>query len=127
MESSLPEKACQSDLGGGITTGGGFSKYYSMPSYQQGVVNNYKSIMFTPYTTGSGSGTYTLTANPTQTGRAYPDISLAGANYAVMIGGEFYALSGTSASAPGTVQSNIINILLFNLFGMWYCLMFLRM
>merc|ERR1719231_753813 len=34
------------------------------------------------------------------TGRGYPDISLASASYIVSIGGEFYPVSGTSASAP---------------------------
>ena len=33
-------------------------------------------------------------------GRAYPDIALAGLNYAVVLGGSFYKISGTSASTP---------------------------
>lgn len=34
------------------------------------------------------------------TGRGYPDVSLASANYIVALGGSFYPVSGTSASAP---------------------------
>jgi tripeptidyl-peptidase-1 len=37
----LPEVTCQSDLGGIITSGGGFSTYYSQPSYQTDVVTGY--------------------------------------------------------------------------------------
>ena len=33
-------------------------------------------------------------------GRGYPDISVAGTNYLVVIGGYYYSISGTSASAP---------------------------
>ena len=33
-QSYQKEKACQSDTGGFITSGGGFSNYYSRPSYQ---------------------------------------------------------------------------------------------
>ena len=60
MESGTAERGCQSDLGGVITSGGGFSKYYGMPSYQQSVVDNYKTIMTTPYTDSvPGYGKYT--------------------------------------------------------------------
>jgi hypothetical protein len=34
------------------------------------------------------------------TGRGYPDISFLGTNYAVAIGGDWYSVSGTSASCP---------------------------
>jgi tripeptidyl-peptidase I len=42
-------------------------------------------------------------------GRAYPDISLAGINYVVVVGGTTYAVSGTSASCPA-VAGFISNI-----------------
>jgi hypothetical protein len=39
-------------------------------------------------------------AGYTATGRGFPDVSLAGLNYKVYIGGQLYSVSGTSASAP---------------------------
>lgn len=80
------EKACQSDTGGYITTGGGFSKYYTAPSYQQSAVSGYLRTMTTPAT------------GYLATGRGYPDISAAGVNYVTVVGGEVLFMSGTSAS-----------------------------
>lgn len=46
----------------------------------------------------------TVTTKPASgystTGRGFPDVSLAGLNYEVVIGGKLYAVSGTSASSP---------------------------
>ena len=39
MESGSPEVVCQSNLGGAITSGGGFSKNYGQMSYQTSQVN----------------------------------------------------------------------------------------
>eukprot|EP01035_Chromulina_nebulosa_P020460 gene20460-26548_t len=86
-ESDTTEIACSSRTGGVITTGGGFSTIFSQPSWQASAVANYFAIATTPV-----SG-YT-------SGRGYPDLSLAGTNYEVVIGGAIYAVSGTSASSP---------------------------
>jgi len=89
-ESGQPEVACQSDNGGIITTGGGFSTTFTQPTYQTTEVNKFLS---------------NSTACPPKnlfvsTGRGYPDVSMAGYNYEVVIGGSVYEVSGTSASAP---------------------------
>ncbi len=83
------EIACQSQLGGVITTGGGFSTYYVMPSWQVDAVSYYFS-----HVAASPNPGY----NPA--GRAYPDISYCGVDYPVVIGGKVYSIYGTSASAP---------------------------
>ena len=86
-ESNSAEIVCSGATGGVITSGGGFSDYYSMPEWQSDVVNSYISNT-QPY------------AGYNSKGRAYPDISLLGYNYLVAIQSEFYLLSGTSASSP---------------------------
>ncbi len=86
-ESGAPEVVCSGDAGGVITSGGGFSDYYSMPEWQSTVVNSY--ISNTDLYKGYNS-----------MGRAYPDVSLLGYNYLVAIDSNFYLLSGTSASSP---------------------------
>ena len=66
-ESGTAEIACQSDVGGVITTGGGFSNAYGRPSWQTSAVNNYFSTVSTPPDIGYST-----------TGRGYPDVSLIG-------------------------------------------------
>jgi tripeptidyl-peptidase-1 len=83
------EISCQSQLGGVITTGGGFSTYYEMPSWQKDAVDYY----FKSVSTQPASG-----YNPN--GRAYPDIAYCGVDYQVVIGGLIFSIYGTSASAP---------------------------
>jgi tripeptidyl-peptidase-1 len=90
-ESGTAEISCTSDAGGVITTGGGFSTIFSAPAYQKTAVSNYFSGLSTSQQPATG-----YNAN----GRGYPDVSMAGFNYEVIIGGKQYALSGTSASAP---------------------------
>jgi hypothetical protein len=56
-ESGSAEKACQSQLGGVITSGGGFSQRVPLPAYQRDVVEGFLSL------------------HPTEKpGRGYPDI-----------------------------------------------------
>ena len=86
-ESGAPERACQADLGGVITSGGGFSNLNPRPFWQDHAVQSY--FMQQPY-----SGAFN------RDGRGYPDVSLLGFNYESVIGGVNYAGSGTSASAP---------------------------
>ena len=90
-ENGNPEVACQSQLGGVITTGGGFSTFNARPSWQTAAVNAYFAGLATGDTPASGY-------NPN--GRGYPDVSLIGVNYPVVIQGGLASLYGTSASAP---------------------------
>ena len=82
---------CQSD-NNVITSGGGFSKYYEQPSFQKAAVARYfaslKGTTKYPYPGFNASK------------RGYPDVSLAGANYRVIVGGRAFGLYGTSASTP---------------------------
>jgi hypothetical protein len=85
----------------GITSGGGFSAYYPQPAWQAAAVSGY-------FTAAAGLGK-TPIAGYAANGRAYPDISLAGKNYEVILGGTSYLISGTSASCPA-VAGFISNI-----------------
>ena len=83
---------CQRDLGGVITSGGGFSTYYLQPTWQSSAIQAYfKTVM---------GSTKEPVAGYKAKGRGYPDISFLGHNYAVAIGGDWYSVSGTSASCP---------------------------
>ena len=70
-------------------TGGGFSRYFTRPSYQNTAVSKYVTNLGTKY-----AGLY----NPN--GRAYPDIAAQGQSFQVVIGGFVNSVSGTSASSP---------------------------
>ncbi|KAK7031632.1 subtilisin-like protein [Favolaschia claudopus] len=70
-------------------TGGGFSRYFSQPSYQTSSV--------TPFLTNLGtkfSGLFNAS------GRAYPDVSAAASGFQVVISGRTSSVGGTSASSP---------------------------
>jgi len=90
-ESGVEEVACTSNGGGVITTGGGFSTIFSAPKYQQSAVAGYFAGLASNQQPAAGY---------VATGRGYPDVSMAGYNYEVIIGGKTYMLSGTSASSP---------------------------
>ena len=90
-EEGNPEIACQSNEGGVITTGGGFSTYNPTPSWQQDAVDSYFSGL-------SSSNTPTSGYNPN--GRGYPDISMIGVKYQVVVQGKMKSVYGTSASSP---------------------------
>lgn len=79
-----------SNTGGLITTGGGFSDFFDRPSYQSTVVANYLQ-------NGPNLPPKSMFS---QTGRGYPDVSLIGHNFEVVIAGSTYQVSGTSASTP---------------------------
>lgn len=83
-----PEVACSSATGGSITTGGGFSFVFPTPEWQASAVESFlaKNNAVAP--------------GFNQLGRGYPDLAMAGFNYQVVIGGNIYLVSGTSASAP---------------------------
>eukprot|EP01031_Cornospumella_fuschlensis_P026060 gene26060-31467_t len=74
---------------GVFTSGGGFSAFYSAPSWQSTLVSSYLNNPPSPITLGYNAA-----------GRGLPDISLLSMNYVVVLGGGLYLLSGTSASAP---------------------------
>jgi hypothetical protein len=86
---------------GGITSGGGFSTYYPQPAWQAAAVSGYFNV-------AAGLGN-SPTAGYAANGRAYPDISLAGIAYEIIIGGSIHLVSGTSASCPA-VAGFISNI-----------------
>lgn len=84
-----------------IYSGGGFSNYFTIPSYQADAVSSF----LTDYPPGYTSLRY----NNTGTSRAYPDVSANGANYVVAIDGGFELVYGTSASSP--VFGSIITLI----------------
>lgn len=84
------EVVCSGEMGGAITTGGGFSNEYSMPNYQKRAVNQYLQQPRIPTTPGFFNAS----------GRAYPDISALGAAFNVFVRGHMTSVSGTSASTP---------------------------
>jgi tripeptidyl-peptidase-1 len=95
-ESGEPEVTCQSDycyvqgsnIGGVITSGGGFSTYYPQPDWQKSAVDAYFEATSTP----------SPGFNPN--GRAIPDIALIGAKYQVVVANYISFMYGTSATAP---------------------------
>merc|ERR1719213_125764 len=76
----------------GFTSGGGFSTYTAMPSYQKDAVSAYLSsgVALPP-------STYFNSSN-----RGYPDVAAAGNNFAVYLSeyGGWTTVGGTSASSP---------------------------
>lgn len=83
-----PESACMEV----IYSGGGFSNYFAMPSYQQSAVQHYLAAYPPPYSASQ--------YNATGKSRAFPDLSANGANYVVAVDGQFELVFGTSASSP---------------------------
>jgi len=88
IEAGGPELACGSSTGGQISTGGGFSDYYEQPKWQASAVAGY-------FAAGKKAA-----PGYDKTGRGYPDVSLAGHNYEIVVGGVAQLESGTSASSP---------------------------
>eukprot|EP01042_Synura_sphagnicola_P007113 gene7113-biopygen7482 len=88
-ETSSSEIVCQADLGGGITSGGGFSVLFPAFTQQQTAIKQYFQTVSTKLYPGYNT-----------TGRGYPDVSLAGNNYIIIVGGGIQVVSGTSASTP---------------------------
>lgn len=70
-------------------SGGGFSRYFSTPSYQSAAVSRFVAGLGTTF-----NGLYN------KTGRAYPDVSAQGNGFQVVIGGRVGSVGGTSASSP---------------------------
>jgi len=91
-ESSKAEVVCSSSSGSSITSGGGFSNNEPMPTWQSSAINNYFDIV--------NGTTKQPTSGYSTTGRGYPDVSLLGFHYLVVINHAFNVQDGTSASAP---------------------------
>jgi tripeptidyl-peptidase-1 len=73
-----------------ITTGGGFSKLYSAPSWQRAAVAAY--LASGARLPGAG--------NFNSAGRGYPDVAAIGCTLVIWLDGDPMLLDGTSASAP---------------------------
>eukprot|EP01112_Ceratiomyxa_fruticulosa_P012404 TRINITY_DN3431_c0_g1_i5.p1 TRINITY_DN3431_c0_g1~~TRINITY_DN3431_c0_g1_i5.p1 ORF type:complete len:570 (+),score=138.61 TRINITY_DN3431_c0_g1_i5:94-1803(+) len=82
-----------------ITSGGGFSNYFPMPSWQSKYVQNYLSsgVTLPPSSMFNASN------------RAYPDVSALGNMYIIVDGGDFWQVAGTSCSSP--VWAGMISML----------------
>eukprot|EP00761_Pharyngomonas_kirbyi_P013604 gb/GECH01013633.1/.p1 GENE.gb/GECH01013633.1/~~gb/GECH01013633.1/.p1 ORF type:complete len:821 (+),score=178.25 gb/GECH01013633.1/:1-2463(+) len=89
----VKEIACSSDTGGVITSGGGFSTIFQQPDYQKSAVSTFISR-------AKDLGNLPSTKLFKQKGRAYPDVSIMGHNFLVVLKGETIPIHGTSASAP---------------------------
>lgn len=72
-----------------FASGGGFSNYFPMPSYQKSVITKYIQSL-----KGRHHGMY----NPN--GRAYPDVSAQGAHDVIVWNNKVSTLGGTSAAGP---------------------------
>jgi len=89
-ENGGPEIVCDFRTGGGITSGGGFSKQFLQPWYQNTSVPAYLNTA-----TGLPSKDH-FASN----GRGYPDVALLGHRYSIFHNGRPAGESGTSASTP---------------------------
>ncbi|KAF2675078.1 tripeptidyl-peptidase 1 precursor [Microthyrium microscopicum] len=76
-------------IGGVYSSGGGFSNYFPKPMYQVDAVHKYIEGLG-----GKFNGLYN------KSGRAFPDISAQGQNFAIFWNGTEERISGTSASTP---------------------------
>jgi tripeptidyl-peptidase-1 len=111
-EKTMREIPCQSNLGSIITTGGGFSNYYSTPR----LVSHFSTYFFHVITLtryrplivsfqAKAVSTYTNTLNSrilnliNSNGRGYPDISLVSSAYTVVVADTVVQFSSTSAAA----------------------------
>ena len=72
-----------------ITSGGGFSNFFAAPSWQRDAVSTYFGTVDPQPLIGFN-----------RSGRAYPDVALAGSAFAVVDGGSLKSVSGTSAATP---------------------------
>jgi tripeptidyl-peptidase-1 len=78
------EVACQSNKGGVITSGGGFSKRVPLPRWQEKAVSAYFGGLDNSSRPVPGYGY----------GRGVPDVSVVGHNFQVLIGGSYFEISG---------------------------------
>ncbi|TBU28788.1 family S53 protease-like protein [Dichomitus squalens] len=81
-QGNSPETAAQ-------FSSGGFSNVFARPSYQTAAVEAYLNTLG-----DTNAGLFNTS------GRAYPDVSTQGVNFAVNVAGTFEGVDGTSASSP---------------------------
>ena len=89
----LQEVACSAATGGEITTGGGFSEYWSRPPWQAAAVSRYLRDGSSHLPKGEGFFR-------SQNSRAYPDVSAMGTAFVTINKGQIVPAAGTSASVP---------------------------
>ncbi|MCJ1306671.1 hypothetical protein MMC25_000314 [Agyrium rufum] len=82
-------------------SGGGFSNYFALPSYQASAV---KAFMAS-YAPNYGPNVY----NDTGMARGFPDVSAIGLNVVTVFNGSTYGVGGTSASSP--IFAGIVTLL----------------
>jgi len=84
------EIVCQSNTGSIITSGGGFSGHFTQPAWQSSAIQSYLSTgpSIPPKNQFNGKG------------RGYPDVASLGNAYNVVVGGQWFQVSGTSAASP---------------------------
>ena len=68
---------------------GGFSNYFSQPSYQSSAVSTYLTALGSKY-----SGKYNAS------GRGFPDVSTQGTSFEIVVDGSTEAVDGTSCASP---------------------------
>ena len=105
LSSGLAEKTCTAVDGSAITSGGGFSLVYARPAWQAAAAGGYLSA-----TQQTFPGNRYVPVSSSVPTRGLPDVSLMGNSYIVAIGGNFYALSGTSASSPALAVSLALSL-----------------
>ncbi|KAI0314901.1 family S53 protease [Amylostereum chailletii] len=77
---------------------GGFSNYFSMPSYQEAAVSAYLVTLG-----NTNRGLYNAS------GRAFPDVAALGTDVTIIVGGNTTTVNGTSCSTP--IFSSIVALL----------------
>ena len=82
-------------------SGGGFSNYFPLPSYQASAVGNFMD----KYAPNYGPNVY----NNTGKARGFPDVAAIGLNVATVFNGTTYGVGGTSASSP--IFAGIVTLL----------------
>ncbi|EIM89476.1 family S53 protease [Stereum hirsutum FP-91666 SS1] len=75
-------------------SGGGFSTYFAVPSFQSDMVSSWQENF--------GSRTYNGLYN--STGRGFPDVSAQAINFYIQWTGGWYTVNGTSASTPSVAS-----------------------
>ena len=94
------------------STGGGFSNYFSQPSYQSSAVEAYFAAYDPGYPTYTYAGNGTIGANSglyNRAGRGFPDVSANGRNWLDFVANEVGFSGGTSMATP--VWASIITLI----------------
>lgn len=103
-DTSDGERAVSDPSKDGLTdyySGGGFSNYFALPSYQATAVKNFMKNHAPKY----GPNVY----NDTGKARGFPDVAAIGLNVATVFNAEALGVGGTSASAP--IVAGIVTLL----------------